>query len=138
MRRNQGAAAVFAILLFCCGLLVGALGHRYYAATVVKAKTAEDFRRHYIAEMRSQLNLTPQQVMQLESILDETKAKYKALRDEYRPAMLRIKEEQIARVKSILTPEQSPKYDRLVAEREWRARDQEDHPRSERHKGFRP
>jgi len=126
MKRNQWTAALLAVLLFGCGILVGALGHRYYTATTVSAKTAEDFRHHYISEMQSRLKLTPTQVSQLETILDDTKAKYKAIRDAYHPAMLNIKNEQIARVKSILTPQQIPAYEQLVAEREQRVRQQEE------------
>ena len=62
--------------------------------------------------------MTPAQVAQLEAILDDTKAKVKAVRELYHPQMLKIKQEQISRVKSILTPEQIPAYEQLVAERD--------------------
>jgi Spy/CpxP family protein refolding chaperone len=127
MNGNRWTAALFALLLFGCGVVAGALGHRYYTATAVSAKSADDFRHRYVAEMESRLKLTPAQVTQLEAILDDTKAKFRALRESYRPAMLKIKEEQVARVKSILTPEQIPAYDQLIAERERRAHDQEEH-----------
>ena len=126
MKRNQRAALAFAVLLFACGALVGALGDHYYAATSVSAKTgAEDFRQRYISETRERVKLTPAQVVQLEQILDETKAKFRAVRDSYHPAMLKIRDEQIARVKAILTPEQIPAYEQLVAERERHAKEQE-------------
>lgn len=140
MKRHQWTAALVAVLLFCCGAAVGALAHRYYASTTVSAKTAEDFRHHYVSEMRSKLSLTPTQVTQLETILDETKRKFKAVRDSYHPAMLKIKEEQISRVKSILTPQQIPMYERLVAEREQRMRAEEDreHRQEQKHPTARP
>jgi hypothetical protein len=134
MKRNQWTAAVMAVLLFCCGAAVGALGHRFYTATEVNAKSAEDFRHRYVSEMHSKLNLTSSQVTQLETILDETKAKFKAVKDSYRPAMLEIKKEQVSRVKSILTPQQIPIYDRLVAEREQRMKEQDERERREQHK----
>jgi hypothetical protein len=129
MKRDQWRAALFAILLFLGGLVVGVLGHTYYAATVVKG--AEGFRHRYVSEMQSKLNLTPPQVNQLETILDETKAQYKAVRDSYHPAMLKIKNEQINRVKSILTPQQLPIYDQIVADHERRAREQDERDRQE-------
>lgn len=122
---NQWTAALLAFFLFASGVLVGALGHRYYAATTVNAKTAEDFRHRYVEEMQSRLHLTPAQLTQLETILDDTKAKYKAVRDAYHPQMMQIRNEQIARVKSILTPQQIPAYDQLISEREQRVRNQE-------------
>ncbi len=129
MRRNQWVATLFAILLFGCGGVCGALVERYFNATSVSAKNAEDFRHHYVSEMKSKLRLTADQTNKLEVILDETKAKYKAVREQSRPAMLQIKDEQIRRVKSILTPDQVPAYDRLIAEREQRFREQEERER---------
>lgn len=131
MRRNQWTAALFAVLLFAFGVAVGALGHRYLTASTVAAHTAEDFRHHYINEMRSKLKLTPDQVSRLETILDETKAKYKAVREQVHPEMMRIKDEQVSRVKSILQPEQIPIYEQLVAEHERQAREQEERDRRE-------
>ncbi len=131
MKRNQWTAIFFALLLFGCGVVAGVLGQRYFSTRIVNARTAEDFRQHYVTEMKSQLNLTPQQVSQLEVILDDTKAKYRAVRDQSRPAMLKVKEEQINRVKSILMPQQIPVYEQLVAEREHRYREQEERDRRE-------
>lgn len=127
-KRNQWAAALLAVLLFGSGILVGALAHRYYAATTVSAnvRNAEDFRHRYVEEMQSRLHLTPAQLSQLQTILDDTKTKFKAVRDAYRPQMMKVRDEQIARVKSILTPQQIPAYEQLIAERQQRARDQED------------
>jgi hypothetical protein len=81
--------------------------------------------------MQSKLSLTPSQLTQLEAILDDTKAKVKTVRDAYHPAMLKIKQEQISRVKSILTPQQIPAYDRLVSEREQRMKEEEERDRRE-------
>jgi Spy/CpxP family protein refolding chaperone len=126
MKRNQVGAALIAVLLFASGAAVGALGHRYYAETVVSAKGhPDDFRQHYIVEMRTKLQLTAAQVTQLEAIMDETKAKYKAVHDSNHPVMVKIKAEHIDRIKAILTPQQIPKYEELVAEHERRARDME-------------
>jgi Spy/CpxP family protein refolding chaperone len=130
MKRNQLAAAAFAALLFGCGAAVGALGHRYYAATTVSAGTPDAARHRYISEMQERLKLTPAQLTQLEAILHDTKAKTRAVRDSYQPQMLKIKQEHIERVKSILTAEQIPAYEKLVAEREQRAREQEEHDRN--------
>jgi hypothetical protein len=129
MKRNRWTAILFAVLLFGCGVLCGVLGQRYLSATVVNAKTAEDFRHRYVSEMKTSLKLTPDQVNRLEVILDETKAKYKAVRDESRPAMLKIKAEQIRRVKEILSPEQVPAYEKLIVERERKFREQEERDR---------
>jgi Spy/CpxP family protein refolding chaperone len=128
MRRNQWAAAFLALLLFCCGAAVGVLGNRFYSATTVNAN---DSRQRYLADMKSKLNLTETQVAQFDAILDDTKAKYKAVRDSYRPAMLKIKADHIDRIKSILSAQQFDAYRRIVAEREQKSREQEERERQE-------
>ena len=131
MKNNQWVALALAVLLFACGGAVGGLTVHLYEGRTVSAKGPEDIRQHYINEMQSRLNLTPGQLQQLEVILDDTKAKVKAVRDEYHPQMLKIKQEQISRVKSILAPNQIPAYEQLVAERERRGNEQEERDRQE-------
>jgi hypothetical protein len=134
MRRNQWAAALFAILLFCCGVAVGVLADRYYNSSVAAAQaqpSPAEFRKHYVAEMRARLNLTPMQVSQLQTILDDTKARINAVRERDHPEMERIHNEQISRVKSILTAQQVPIYEQMVAEHERRAREQRERERRE-------
>ncbi len=138
MKRNQWAALLLAALLFACGAAVGALGNHLYETKVsaknaqdMIARNAEDYRQRYLNEMQTKLNLTAAQLNHLQDILDDTKAKVKAVRDSYHPAMLKIKFDQISRVKSILTPEQIPAYEQLVADHERRARESEEHDRQE-------
>ena len=133
MKGNQATATAFAALLFCGGAAVGALGHRYYAATAVNAQSPETVRHRYMAEMQNRLKLTPEQVTRLEAILHDTKAKTRAVRETYHPQMLKLKQEHIERVKAILTAQQIPAYEKLVAEREQRARDQEERDRKNEH-----
>lgn len=130
MKRNQWSALLLAVLLFFSGAAVGVLGHRYYTASTVIARSNEDSRRRsYITEMQKRLHLTAAQTGQLETIMDETKAKYKALRDSYRPETLKIKQAHVDRVKSILTADQIPAYEKIVAEHEQNSRDQEERDR---------
>jgi Spy/CpxP family protein refolding chaperone len=131
MKRSQSTALIFAFLLFACGVAIGALGHRYYTSSTVMAKSAEDYRQHYVAEMQGKLKLTPKQVAQLQVILDETKAKARSVREQYRPAIVTVKEEQVRRVKSILNSEQVPAYDRLVAQHERHFREAEQRDRQQ-------
>jgi Spy/CpxP family protein refolding chaperone len=121
VNRSKWSAALFAFLLFAGGIAVGALGDRYYNETEVKARpSAEDVRRRYLAEMQSQLKLTPEQMTKLEAIMDDTRARFRALRESHRPEVDRIRQEHVERVKAILTPQQSAIYDRFVAQHEAR------------------
>jgi hypothetical protein len=129
MKGQRWTAGVFALLLFFGGAAAGILGDHYYSASVVSAKTTADMRHRYLSEMESTLKLSTAQVTALETIMDETKAKYRAVRDSYRPAMLEIKNEHTARIKSILTAQQIPAYEKLLSEREQRAREQDERDR---------
>jgi Spy/CpxP family protein refolding chaperone len=125
MRRNHLTAVVLAILLFGSGIAVGALGRRYYDVRVVNANSPNSFRQRYLTEMQTRLKLKPEQVRQLEGIMADTRAQFRALREASRPQMTEIKRQHTAKVKAILTPEQVPIYDQLVAEHEQHAREDE-------------
>ncbi|HWF46382.1 MAG TPA: hypothetical protein VG168_05210 [Bryobacteraceae bacterium] len=124
-KSSQGIAWLLAVLLFCSGAAVGALAHRYFSSSNV-VNASDVMRKRYVDEMQSRLSLTPTQVNQLQSILDDTKAKYKAVRDAYRPAMLEVRGQQVRRVKAILTPRQVPIYEQLLADREKQSQEQEE------------
>lgn len=130
MKRTQWSAALLALLLFGAGALTGALAHRYYATSVASPRpNSQEFREHYVSDLKSRLKLTPKQVDQLEDILDETKSKFRAAHETCRPAITKVRDEQVTQIKAILTPVQIPLYDRLLAEREDHARQQEERER---------
>lgn len=117
--------AFYCTVLFVSGMAVGALSHRYYVQDVVAAKaptrrTPEQYRRAYLAEMKTRLNLSEEQAAQLEVVLDDTGAKFRALREQQRPMMDAIQAEQTARVNSLLTAEQQVEFEKMRLEREQR------------------
>jgi hypothetical protein len=131
MRNSKLVAGLSAVLLFGCGIVAGIAGYRYYEHNTVSAKTSDDWRIQYMDEMRTRANLTDRQLQMLNVILDQTKQDYRDMRERHKPEILEIKQNQIGRVKSILTAEQIPAYEKLVAEREQRQKDQEDHDRQD-------
>lgn len=130
MKRNQWTAFLLAALLFLGGAATGALAHRYYSVTTVNAKVPD--RQRYLEEMKTRLKLDPAQVSKLESIMRDTRAQMKAVRDSYNPQMLQIKKDHIEHVRAILTANQMPAYEVLVKEREQRAHEQEERDRNSR------
>lgn len=127
MQRTQWSAALLAVLLFGAGAVAGALGHRYYMAKQdgPPGPPGQAAREHYVSDMKSRLKLTAKQVDELEDIMDETRSKFRAAHETCRPAISKVKDEQISEVKAMLTPAQIPLYDRLLAEREAHAKEQE-------------
>ena len=128
MKLTQGKIALYVGLVFASGIVLGAFGFRLYAvSTTVKAKnsesTAASFRAKYMLEMQSRLDLTDQQFSQLNAIMDETRARMDEFnRSVANPELRRIRNEQIDKIREMLTPDQKPKYEQLRKERDERAR----------------
>jgi uncharacterized membrane protein len=127
MRRQQLVVFFSAVLLFALGAAAGLLAHRLHDVTGISA--SEDWRTRYVKEMHSRLQLDPKQLDTLNDILDETRTKVHAVKDRYRPELIQIKQEQIAKIKMMLTPQQSGEYDKVVAEHEQKAKAQDERDR---------
>ena len=91
----------------------------------MRLRSPSEWRQQYIDESRSRLSLTDDQVAKLTAILDQTDARFREVRESENQEIRQIKEEHMARVRMILTPEQLPKYEKLHAEREARDKQQD-------------
>ena len=129
MTRKSLPIAFYLLLVFVSGSVVGALGYRTYnpptARTVSTPPSPSEWRRQYIDESRSRLSLTDDQVAKLSSILDQTEARFRQARERENQEIRQIREDHFERVRTILTAEQLPKYEKLHQEREARSRQQE-------------
>jgi hypothetical protein len=122
--------AFYLLLVFVSGAVVGALGYRTYNPPVARsvnpaAIPAGDWRRQYMDESKARLDLTPDQVKQLSTIMDDTEMRFRQARERENQEIRQIRDEHIEKVKMMLSPEQRPKYEKLHAEREARAKEQE-------------
>ena len=125
MKLSRTAIGLYMGLVFASGVMLGGFGQRLYTAASVSAKTTknpEEFRKNYVAEMRTRLKLTDQQVQKLNLILDETNAQYqaefKAEREKRVPALQQIRQHQIDRINAELSASQQSEYERMRKERE--------------------
>jgi Spy/CpxP family protein refolding chaperone len=114
--------------------VVGALGYRTYNPPVARSGSParvsqEEWRRQYMEEMHTRLSLTDDQMQKLTVILDQTNARFQDAREKDNQIIRQIREDHFARVRTILTAEQIAKYEKLHAEREERARKQEQNRR---------
>lgn len=128
MRRNWTIALSLS-LVFVCGLAVGGFGHWLYANNTVLAKgqkptprTPEEARRAYVEEMRNRLKLDASQSVQLDAALDETRAKFQAMRERRRPEVKQIQQEQVEKINGFLSEAQRADYTKLREEREEKAK----------------
>lgn len=117
MTRSRLSVALYLLLVFGSGVLVGALGYRYIAGAPQPPPrpSPEEFKRRYMEEMRSRLNLSDEQARQIETILDETREKYRA-------QMRAFQEEQTSRIRAVLDEKQRAEYEKMRQEREERRR----------------
>jgi Spy/CpxP family protein refolding chaperone len=131
MKLSRAAIALYVGLVFACGAVLGAFGHRLYMASSVSASflpavmapsrpnpNAEEFRKKQMAEYQSRLKLTPDQVSKFNAIMDETQARVTDIRKQMHPEYVKVHNEQQEKVRKILTPEQLLELDKMHKERE--------------------
>lgn len=120
---------VYGLLIFSSGLAVGVLSQKLYSTAEVSAKVAppkpEDWRKRYVGEMTQRVSLTPEQVSQLEAILDESRTLYHQVKEKYRPEMAAIYQAELSKIRALLNPSQIPAYETYAAEREARRKEWE-------------
>jgi hypothetical protein len=124
MTRKNLPIAFYLLLVFVSGSVVGALGYRTYNPPVARSGSvntpppASEWRRQYIEESKARLNLTDDQMQKFTAILDDTDARFRQVREQENQLIRQIKQEHVERVRTILTADQIPKYEKLHAERE--------------------
>ena len=132
MRSRTLSTVLYVSLVFLSGAVVGGFAHRLYTMNPVLASPAspkpEDFRRKYLDEIRSRLSLSEEQLKQISAILDSTKARYNEVRVKWdkdakvkaKPELKAIHEDQVHKIKGILSETQQAEYDKFRMEREKR------------------
>jgi hypothetical protein len=114
--------ALYVGLVFACGGVLGWFGHSLYFVTTVKSGNPrpEDVRKNAMTELQTRLKLSQDQVSKINSIMDETRAKFHEVRERYHPEMDAIQKNQRDAVRAILSPEQLTEYEKLLKERDER------------------
>jgi len=128
MKRSTPTIGLYLLLVFISGAVVGGFGHRLYSTNSVGAAShsggnSDGWRERYLKEMNARLQLTGEQAQRLVVILDESKARYKSVRDRMDPEMKQIQQEQRNLVRQMLSPEQRPEYEKMLEERERQSRE---------------
>jgi uncharacterized membrane protein len=125
MKRFNLTATVSMLAVFLSGAVVGAFGHRLYMVRSVIAEPSptarpspEDFRRRYVEELTARLKLQPNQVAQLNEILDLTRERFRVMRERSRPEGEQIKQDQRNSIRAMLNPSQQAEYEKILQERD--------------------
>lgn len=124
----RAAAAVLLALTFVVGVLTGVVLDRALLPGPPRWEREERVRESYRDRLARELQLTPQQQAQIDSILRTQQAQVRALRRRVAPEFRRIFQETRRKIEAVLTPEQRARLEELRArwDRERRARDERD------------
>jgi hypothetical protein len=125
MKRWNLPIAVYLFLVFVSGGVVGALGYRMYSPPSARSEqrvNPEAWRKQYMDELRTRVNLTPDQIQKMNILLDQTDASFNQARAQHHQEIEKIREDHRAKLRTILTADQLPKYDQFRAERDARAK----------------
>lgn len=159
MPQSKLSAFLSVLLVFVGGVAVGGLGYRLYtvkavaapAPTNTKKMTPEDVRKRIVAHMKDSVKLDDQQVVELQKIMDQTREAFDQINQrshatvdplfkKFEQETQALREQQIAKVKAMLRPDQLPLYDKYLADRQARdaerkKKQQQEHPERKDGKG---
>ena len=130
MLRSKISTALYLVLVFLSGALVGGFAYRLYSvntvtATVPRRPDPIEWRKRYIEEMRTQVHTDADQEAQINQILDQTGAAFAQIREREKQQYQNEQNFQIAKILEVLRPEQRPLYEKLRAERQARRKAQQ-------------
>jgi hypothetical protein len=123
MPRTRLSAALYLVLVFASGILVGVVSHRLYVTSTVSAttipapRTMDEVRKKYLADMRAKVGVDEQQLASVNQILDDTKRKFDELHAQEKPTHDKVTQEQVDAISALLTPPQKVAYDKWREER---------------------
>jgi len=123
---NSKLSAFFSLLLvFCSGAGLGVFGYRAYnhslsssARSPEKKQDPEEVRKQLIDEMAKEVRLDGRQVSQLGKIYDDTRERFNDFNKQRNTEARAIWDEQTARIKALLRPDQEQLYEALRARKE--------------------
>ena len=122
MRLTRWTIAHYMGLVFLCGGVVGAFAHRLYTVSTVSAnattRNPEEVRKRYLEDLKSRLKLTDDQVAKVNSVMDDTRMRFRATRATIEPEMRKIREDQQREIGELLSPDQQAEWQKISEERE--------------------
>src|SRR5665213_629643 len=122
MKTTRWTVALYMALVFVCGGVVGAFAYRLYTVSGVSAnvgpRNPEEFRKRFMADLKSRLQLNDDQAAKLGAILDETRMRVRAARMTIEPELEKIRDDQRQRISELLSPNQQAEWQKILDERQ--------------------
>jgi len=128
MSKPTRLAALYLAVVFLAGSVFGFVAHTLYGQRSTSASVGPrtgpgDYRARYTAKLARELALSPEQLAQVTTILDETGDRFRQLRNRMDPEFDAIRQNQRSRLAALLSAEQQVKYTKILEEHD-RARKQ--------------
>jgi uncharacterized protein YnzC (UPF0291/DUF896 family) len=121
MPRSRFSIALYLILVFASGILVGVVSNRLYSTNTASANapknTLSEFRKRYLDGMRTQVGASEDQIKQVNAILEDTRRKLDELSAREKPMHDQVRMEHIEQIRALLSDKQKTAYDNWRAER---------------------
>src|SRR5215472_4566554 len=121
MPRSRFSIALYLILVFASGILVGVVSHRLYSTNTASANapknTLGEFRKRYLDGMRTQVGASEEQLRQVNAILEDTRRKLDELTEKEKPMHDEVRMQHIEQIRALLNDKQKVDYDNWRAER---------------------
>ena len=121
--RPQKLAVLYLGLVFLAGAVVGIAGYRFYAVNTAEANlqmrqpTPQEYRKHMVSKLQTELKLTPEQTASIQEIYDYIGDRWIEVRDAMEPEFEAMRKERAERIMAILNPEQQQRYRAILAEK---------------------
>jgi hypothetical protein len=111
--------------LFVIGILIGSLGtHLYYAHKLLRPDGPPEMGvRMFMDRMEARLDLTPEQRVEIDRILEEGHAKAESYRELMAPRVRALMDQTHERLIAVLTPEQREIFEEMRRTHHRRARE---------------
>jgi Spy/CpxP family protein refolding chaperone len=109
-------AYLYFAFTFLLGAILGASGVFFYAWNTGHWHRGPN-RERVVRRLKNELNLSPMQVQQLRQIMDDEGRRFENLQKQAEPQYQAIREETGNRIRQILSPEQTAKFNDMV--RRW-------------------
>jgi Spy/CpxP family protein refolding chaperone len=102
--------------VFLLGVAMGVVVTHFAEQRVIggpgpRSGSKEDWKTRVLNNLTKEVSLSPDQQQKILVILEDTKKNYDSIYDTIRPQMEQTRQEGRARIRSVLTPEQLPKFE---------------------------
>jgi hypothetical protein len=123
MPRTRLSAALYLLLVFASGILVGVVSNRLYMTTTASAdsqpapKSMNEFKRRYLDDMQRRVGINDAQREAVSHILDDTKRKFDNLHASEKPLRDKIQQDHLEQIRALLDNQQKVAFDKWHDER---------------------